>query len=272
MINEALIKLPQQAFEQMKRFVLQTYFAHVQARIDKGFRFDEESADRAQRILDRELSKYDVKLDGELIHKARTMKSFVKLFKVNESIYGVDVRVTVRLKLLFERSRSLQATAGMYRDETSFIVLSPFNLHMTGPSLSTVSALKHSLAKVDDLLGYLEHELTHLVQYRVLQAKSGKLIDDDSSNKYGLNDVADDKYYNAPVEFDPLIKSERQRLKSIFANKYQGKPKSIVRDAFLGVIPKPEWMEAHHVSDFFDSLKRTDKARWKKAVKLFTSA
>lgn len=267
MINEALIKLPSQTYEQMKRFMLQTYFAHVQARIDSAFRFDEDEGDRAQRALDRELSKYDIKLDGELIHKARTAKSFVKLFKVNEHVYGVDLRATIRLKLMFERSSTLQTNMGMYRDETAFIILSPYNLHMTGPSLRTVSALRHSLNKVDDLLGYLEHELTHLVQYKILRAKHEDQV---SNNSY--DDAADDKYYGAQLEFDPLIKSERNRLKSIIANRYSNKPKSVIRDAFICVIPRPDWMDEHHISEFFSSLKRQDLQRWKKAVKLFTSA
>lgn len=266
MITEGLIKLPKALYAEMERFTLEVYYAHVQARIDRGFRFDEEGGDRAQRILNQALAARGITLDGELVHKARTQLSFMKQFRLQDRLYGVDLDLKVRLKVLFDRHKGLGSNMGRYRDNTAFIHISPFNLHMTGPSLRTVSAVKHSLNKVDELLGFLEHEVTHLVQYRILRQKSEQQVHD---NDY--DEAADDRYMTAQVEFDPLIKSSKKELLTLQRNRYFDKSKTIVRDAFLSVIPTPEWMRQSDVSGFFDSLKRNDVRRWRKAVKLFTA-
>lgn len=267
MITEGLIKLPKALYAEMERFTLEVYYAHVQARIDRGFRFDEEGGDRAQRILNQALAARGVTLDGELVHKARKQLSFMKQFRLQDRLYGVDLDMKVKLKVLLERHRGLGVHMGQYLDRTAFIHVSPFNLHMTGPSLGTVSAVKHSLNKVDELLGYLEHEVTHLVQYRILRQKSEQQVHD---NDYDSDNI-DDRYTTAQLEFDPLIKSAKKELLTMQRNRYFDKSKTTVRDAFLSVIPTPEWMRQSDVSGFFDSLKRNDVRRWRKAVKLFTA-
>lgn len=266
MIAEGLIKLPSGLYAELERFVLNWYFAHVYATIERRFRFDEDTLDSAHRLVNAACMHHGVKPSATDIRTARDKLSFTKVFTLDENVYGEEIYMKVTLKLMLERAKT--KNLGKYNNETGFITLSAFNLHMTGPSLGTLSAIRHSLGKVDELLGYLKHELTHLVQYRALAGKNVKQV------AAGYDDVeseANDEYMLSQVEFDPLIKSAKGMLARL-AVKYKTMPgfsKRELQDAFLCVADPPEWMLPEDRSGFFETLKRRAPVKWRKAVKLF---
>jgi hypothetical protein len=268
-LAEGLIKLPPRLLSQMTEFVLTWYFAHVSATIDKRFRFDEDSLDRAHHLLSAAMAEHHVAVPQAKVRIAREKKVFMKTFELNhESVYDTQLALNVKLKLVFERHRGLATNLGVYRDNTAFIILSPYNLHMTGASLATVASLKASLQKVPELLGFLEHELTHLIQHRFFNHA------DQLKGNYSQTDEFDDAYGLAPVEFDPLIKSSRATLRRL-EQKYKGYPefnRTEMINAYLSAGPKPRWMHDSDVCQFFEVLKRRAPVRWKKAVKLFMHA
>lgn len=265
MIAEGLIKLPNGLYKELERFVLNWYFAHVYATIERNFRFDEDALDSAHRLVNASCKHYDIKPSVTDIRTARDKFSFKKTFTLAENVYGEDINMKVTLKLVLERVNT--KNLGSYNNATGFIILSAFNLHMTGPSLRTVSAIRHSLGKVEELLAHLKHELTHLVQYRALAGKSVKQV----SGSYDVDAEFDDNYALAQLEFDPLIKSAKGFLVRLEV-KYKLTPgynKRELQDAFLCVTDPPKWMLSTDRSGFFATLKRRAPVKWRKAVKLF---
>lgn len=270
-LREGMIKLPQALLQELQDFTLTWYFAHVQAVIDRRYRFDEEGADAAQSVIDAAQRKYGVSVTPSHVRTAREKRTFMRTFRVNDELYGAKLDFSVKLKVLFEKQQLMRSFAGLYRDNTAFITLSPYNMHMTGPSLSSLSALRYSLAKIDDLLGYLEHELTHLVQHRALAPKHDKQVQHAYTPAQARS--FDTKYVLDPTEFDPTIKSEAASLKRLML-KYKGYPgysKQGLIDAFVFAGPAGV-MTASDQSNFFHVLKQHDPARWKKAVKLLMTA
>ena len=268
-LTEGLIKLPQRLLAEMESFVLTWYFAYVQATIERKFRFDDESLDRAHALVRAAMKHHGVEPTPSQVRKARDQKAFMKTFVLDEELYDVSLKMNVKLKLVLERHKRLASNIGVYRDSTGFITLSAYNLHMTGASLQTVSAVRRSLQKVPELLGFLEHELTHLVQYRTLALKH----EDQVTGDYAQDAEFNDEYGLAQVEFDPLIKSELARFKQLTA-KYQSYPgynKRELLDAFTFSGPTPKWMSPTDRSQLLEVLKRRAPVRWRKAVKLFTS-
>lgn len=265
MIAEGLIKLPTGLYIELERFVLNWYFAHVYSTVERRFRFDEDTLDSALRLVDASCKHYGVKPSAADVKTARNKLSFTKTFTLDENVYGEEIYMKVTLKLVLERVKT--ANLGTYNNETGFIILSAFNLHMTGPSLGTVSAIRHSLGKVDELLAHLKHELTHLVQYRALAGKHAKQV----AGSYDVEAEFNDEYALAPLEFDPLIKSAKGALARL-AVKYKltpGYKHDELRDAFICVADPPEWMLPDDRSGFFATLKRRAPVKWRKAVKLF---
>lgn len=133
--------------------------------------------------------------------------------------------------------------------------------------------------------GTLEHEMTHYIQFKVFGGVSDKQIAAD-----GKSNPADDlhvqnssKYYTSQVEFDPQIKSHAKSIiVTIRANKRtkgmegltwkdvalvavgEKKAKDVIKDKQL-----PSWTMLADEEKFFAYLKKVDKEKWKKAVKLF---
>lgn len=267
-LTEGLIKLPPSLLNRLTNFVLTWYFAHVSATIDRRFRFDEEALERAHHLLSADMAKYHIAVPLEKVRIAREKKVFMKTFELSEPSYGNELDMKVKLKLVFERHKRLASNIGVYRDDTAFITLSPFNMHMTGASLSTISALRASLQKIPELIGFLEHELTHLIQYRSLKHA------DQLKGDYSQSAEFDDSYGLAPVEFDPLIKSSRATFKRLEAKykSYPGYDRDELLNAYLSAGPRPDWMLPDDQSSFFEVLKRRAPIKWKKAVKLFMHA
>lgn len=267
MIAEGLIKLPAKLYHELESFMLNCYFSHVYTVIEKRYRFDEDDMERAERLISSACKLHDVHPSAADIKRARAETTFKKIFTLEENVYGEPIKMRVTFELHFDRQPT--RSVGTYDDETGFIALSPYNMHMTGPSLYTLSSLKSSLSKVDELIAHLKHELTHLVQYRALSHKNSKQagVDYDTEASY------DDSYALSKLEFDPLIKSAQGKLSRLEA-KYKripGYSKQALHDAFLSVAPLPSWMSADDQSEFFRVLKRRAPVRWKKAVKLFTT-
>lgn len=251
MIAEGLIKLPAKLYQELERFMLNCYFAHAYSVIEKRHRFDEDTLDVAHRLVSAACKRYDVNPSAADIKQARSETVFKKVFTLKENMYGEPIKMKVKFELHFERRAT--RSVGSYEDKTGFIILSPYNMHMTGVSLYTLSSLKSSLSKVDELIAHLKHELTHLVQYRALAHKNSKQADID----YDTESDYDDSYALAKLEFDPLIKSARGKLARLEAKYKQvpGYSKRALLDAFLSVTQLPSWMAVDDRSEFFRVLK-----------------
>lgn len=272
-LTEGLIKLPQGLLAEMTEFMLVWYFAYVKGEIAKRFRFDEDDLTRAERFLAMSMKEHNI--DSSKVTKAHVKtvsekKNFLRLFKLHETSYGEELDFKVRFRFLLERHSPLKGNIGLYQDSSAFITLSAFNLHMTGASLGTLSALRHSLNKISDMIGYLEHELTHLIQYRALSVKHG----DQVSGDYGEVDEFTDVYGLSQVEFDPLIKSDIKVLKRLVLKykSYPGYNERELVDAYIFAAKPPAYMHPSDRSQLFDVLKRRAPVKWAKAVKLFTTA
>lgn len=265
MIAEGLIKLPEDLYNELKQFTLKWYFAHVYASIERRFRFDENAYDTAHRLVDAACKLHGVHSTVADAKIAREKFNFTKAFTLDENVYGEEIRMRVTLKLVLERKNTKDL--GTYNDQTGFIILSAYNLHMTGASLSTISSLRYSLGKVELLLSHLRHELTHLVQFRALAGKHAEQV----VGNYSAKGAFDDAYALSTLEFDPLIKSAQGVLSKLEA-KYKFTPgynKRMLTDAFICVIEAPPWMLPDDQSSFFEALKRRAPTKWRKAIKLF---
>lgn len=134
--------------------------------------------------------------------------------------------------------------------------------------------------------GTLEHEMTHYMQFRVFGgadhkqiAADGKAIAADSKAVQGKS-----KYFSSQIEFDPQIKSHaKSTIVAIRMNKrtkgmdnltWQDVVKVAIGEVEAKDVIKaknlPNWATLGAEQDFFHHLKRVDKDKWKKAVKLFT--
>lgn len=270
-LHEGLIKLPPGLLEALQDFTLKWYFAHVFAEIEKRHRFDDETLERAHRIVSSAAREHDAMPTQEQIRIARKKTAFIKTFGTDEQVYHESLP-KVKLKVQLDRQSNLHGNLGLYRDHTAFITVSPFNMHMTGQALRTLSSLRYALSKVPELIGTLEHELTHLIQYRTLSKKSERQIG--IHDDYSLTGEVDAAWALSDIEFDPAIKSARGELKKL-ESKYKSFPgynKESLRDAFLGVGKVPEFMHPNDTSHFFELLKSLDSRKWRKAVKLFMTA
>lgn len=268
MIAEGLIKLPPVLYQELEQFVLNWYFAHAYATIERKFRFDENTLKTAHRLITVACKLYSVTPTATNIRIARDKFSFKKTFTLDEVVYDHPLYMKVMLRLDLEKSKTKDL--GSYKDKTGFIVLSAHNLHMTGQSLGTISAIRHSLGKIDELLSYLQHELTHLVQQRVLVIKHPEQI----ASSYGAESEFDDAYALSQLEFDPLIKSAKgvlTRLKTKYKLTTPEYNERALQDAFICVTEPPSWMLPDDQSVFFETLKRRSPARWRKAIRLFMS-
>ena len=267
MIFEGLIKLPPALYQELEKFVLNWYLAHVYAVVERKHSFDENTLDTAHRLIATACARYGVTPTATDIRIARNKFSFQKTFTLDEKVYNTSVYMKVVLELVLEQSKT--KNLGSYEDETGFIILSAHNLHMTSRSLATTSSLRYSLGKIDELLSYLKHELTHLVQLRILANKHHEQV----AAAYSAESDFDDSYALSQLEFDPLIKSELGVLSKLKA-KYRLTPGyngRALQDAFICVAKPPSWMLPDDQSVFFEVLKRRAPSRWRKAVRLFMS-
>jgi len=120
----------------------------------------------------------------------------------------------------------------------------------------------------------LEHELMHLVQSYVLtptDVRQGKTQYNMNRHSKKVSDL--DSYYNSQVEFDPTIVSNTRHFQMIKDHldrkgvKYNEKE---LLEVFVSAKPYKGDDPQFYVSQFFESLKRTDRSNWKKAIKKFT--
>lgn len=271
-LSEGLIKLPEELLKDLEAFALRWYFAHVRGVCERRFRFDEEALDRALRLVAQAERDFNVPASTAAnVKEAKTKSVFMKTFKLKASLYGVDLDVPVKFRVIFDRMGTLRTFHGNYDPKTNFITVSPYNMHMTGPSITTIAALRNCLTKVPYLTHVIKHELTHLVQLLVLQYKHPAQV----SGSYDERESGyNDDYVGSNLEFDPLIKStigtlKRLKLKYRYTHGYTA---SGLLNGFLGTGPMPAWMDEGDVSVFISMLKRRSPSKWRKAVKHITMA
>ena len=256
-MNEGLIKLPEHVLYDMKHFVLSSYFSWILANYEHKVK--KEDLPRAKLLIDaamKDFGLYDI--------QAHVKTEYVKLFLIDETIYKTHLKFKIRLKVMFTKHNKIGRSFGTYFDSQNFIILSPHNMHMT--RITSGAAVANSLAKLPAVLANLEHELTHVVQFKTLHSDQLKM--------HQGYENGTEQYLLSPLEFDPLIKSAVAVFK-LLVRKYE---KLLEFDyqkllgAFLCTSPKPEWVIESRLSLFFHTLKYKSPSRWKKAIPLFITA
>lgn len=121
---------------------------------------------------------------------------------------------------------------------------------------------------IDNAMGTVEHELTHYVQYFYLAHRDKRQV----QSTRGTNSDAVD-YNTSNIEFDPKIKSaitdfstEIQTMVYPTPHRVSEKIRQYVcADGFDAARQK------FYQNEFFWMLRKTDVARWKKAIRIFTT-
>lgn len=139
--------------------------------------------------------------------------------------------------------------------------------------------------RIEKMEGTLEHEMAHYLQFKVFAGVDHKQVDGDGKSIAGdkPGDQAKQKYFASQIEFDPQVKSNAKdvivRIKSIRRKKdMDGLPWKPVALVAVGALKAadvmkelklPSYVDVGGELEFFSHLKRADKDKWKKAVKLF---
>jgi len=267
---EGLIKVPAKLLYDVQHFVLDAYFTYLEYHVPKMLRFeDEDVLDSCLRMIEQEKKARGVKTLPTFHTRLKLgARHVLKVFKLDDQLYAHDVKLTVRVKVHFEKSSTLGSNLGQYNDSgeaSSFIHVSPYALHMTGRSVTNKHQLKHVLAKLEDLLALVEHELTHLVQYRGLDHPSQR------AGNYADEEDFSDKYAMSQVEFDPLIKSAMGTARRALRTFRRDNPNRSDREYLDSFVSAAEAIPGYGQSSFFAILKKRKPTAWKKAVKLFMS-
>ena len=291
-LNEGLIKLPPVVLKTAISFFLEKYLAYLYHNARECDKLDE--TDR--RVLGMGL-KLIAKKHGlappnsqEIIDgKARVSRTKIKLKDIPDAY--LKRMVKLHLETTFIKRQSLTLTIvfndkhknlegdeeGVYMDDTGEIILS-----IKGLGLQFKDLEKHFLAinikeitkRIEDAIGTIEHELTHLMQHKILKFFSAKQIEGTGQNSMGRK-ADHDTYYNSQIEFDPWVKSSIRRVKSLIDQEKKKMTPRQVFDIFT-------WSDgevlhqgtgASHIglrSAFYKALKKKDQTKWKKAVKLLS--
>lgn len=177
---------------------------------------------------------------------------------------------TYAIELTVRASDSNDAPSGNYfRKEVGKAA----RLHVIVPRWSFVAKIARSPELFESFMGrvrgVLHHELMHAVQDMALRQISA------APDYYNADEIDDDKYYLSDIEFSPLLTSSAEDfiayIKELTATGHVLTAKNKA-DLFMNYVnPTASAPRAIGVytPNFFVKLYRNDKAKWKKAVKIF---
>lgn len=118
--------------------------------------------------------------------------------------------------------------------------------------------------------GMVEHEFMHSIQDLAFNAVDGKVDYYDEKGEYD-----DDKYYGSDLEFGPQIVTAAKdfiagisELRNAGYKVDGGTIKRLMLKFFNSSLPDVPGIK-NMTNEFFDTLYRTDKPQWKKAIKYF---
>jgi hypothetical protein len=122
---------------------------------------------------------------------------------------------------------------------------------------------------IDNAMGTVEHELTHYVQYFYFAHRDRRQVQSTSGR-----DVPDALGYNTSnIEFDPKIKSAITDFATEVSKMVSPTPRRIsekIRE-FVAADGFDPARRRFYQNEFFWALRKTDEARWKKAIRIFTT-
>lgn len=279
-LSEGLIKLSSKLIDKLVKTFVIKYLAWVQDKIESELEGKDYS--EAKKVLNKYSQKYQVSIedeDIEAIGKSRTIKTkyeieleelpyYEKLIKLYPDFKNMHNPI---LTLVMDFASDTGSSNGKYNPNTQtiFMYLKALGL-LSNDNLETVM-IKH----LPNAVGVLEHELTHAIQFIVLSKFHDSQIGDEDSVKFDA--ATKDKYFNSQIEFDPFIKTMVAKFKAADLAMKKISPdydRKISLEYFTGAHEKLSDKELQKVSfmkpnEFFISIKKHDKEKWKKAVKLF---
>lgn len=292
---EGLIKLPPKIVAEANRFFLEKLLAYLSYHGDK--QGDELDQEFFAAMLKRFGTKYSLtqptKAEAAKVGKSKVAQTMLKL-EVPESYVASLKRIhkgrfhkqTFELKYIIVFAGKHQLLdgdeSGAFIEDPPTMLLDIKNLGLTHEDVSQqayIGAVKEVERRIEYALTTLEHELTHAVQFMILQQLHPMQVSGsghrDASDKGSFSEV----YYTSQREFDPQLKSAlkdfehlaRRKGAKTKASKLELLRKYTWDDTPKANVPNVADERKPDRSPFFQSLKRVDQPRWKKALKLFTT-
>lgn len=275
-LNEGLIKIPYKLQHVAEEFFKTNVLAYVAYRALKQAGRDKAQQEYVLLALKRAAASLRIALpDAQEIAKAGNHKALSIRIPLGEidrryldrlekkydhlTRHGIEVmlsRYKIKFTVAFGKYADIGTQAGNYREGPGIepeVIISIPNLKLD-MHLDRHFNAAQAARRIKDGLESIEHELTHAMQFRVL----GKLHSDQTKGVSVNGGDRSDKYFQDPSEFDPQIKTSIRHFRSqVEAAKATADFKK-TRQLFDG------WVEK---SEFLNSLKKTSKPKWQKAIK-----
>lgn len=297
-ITEGMIKLPASVKHEVERFFLEralTYLAwHASEAAEDG---GDHAIIKASLKQLAQHFRMQMPTPDKRVGQSKLAQTVIKLTDVPASyaervaqVKGPEARAALdklsfKLIVSFDgKHKLLGGEAGVFYERPPTMLIS---LPGSGLKASTVANWilvgKHvEVARhLEQALGTIEHELTHGIQFMVLQQLHPKQADVEghANAKASAATEFDDVYHSSQLEFDPQVKSAIRAFK-LQARREGAASKQERRDLIdrftwadtaVDNLPEPSHVPTSR-SAFFSSLKRVDMKQWRKAVKLLSGA
>lgn len=276
LLNEGLIKVPQEVTNEVMRAIAPSVFSYfITFHTNEGNEDSVKNLQTLQKVYERKYGGFSLlELNDDLMHNGFETEYIVY---IDPSLFDSRYRKTKQT-----RKYPVIVTSGVNLGSAN--TLASYHLNKNNKVNLTVDILENDYFTV--LLGptgvrYLkvfmqivehavEHELMHFVQNKLL----GQDIMTKAASYYDRDGNTDlEKYYQSDIEFGPSIKSTfAQFLGDITAASKDGiflNKNDLDREIKSFVQPGASSGKIQGLSNFFNILYKTDKIKWKKAVKLF---
>lgn len=275
-LNEGLIKTPKPLQDAAQNFFAETVLSYLTY---YGLKLTQDKDEREYVILNLKRIANSLKVPLKLKTPKSIYQHESKIFPVGNfaeayvksynKLHGPDSLknikdLKVKINLAFTKHKQVGSSGGVYLEKkTPEIVVSIYGLELTHDEVfDPNNMLKFNsaavLQKIKEGFATIEHELTHLVQFKVLQF----LHSDQIKSHEGTYEIGTDsevKYYNSNIEFSPVLKTELRDFRS-FVEKMKIESSSKKTKDFFN-----KWVQT---SPFFIVLKQYNDSNWKKAIKI----
>lgn len=294
-LKEGLIQNPPKLLKDITDFVVYTYLAYAKDKIEEHL--EGKDFNTAHQLLKKVAYKHKLPLPDDK-YSEKVGKATIEEHEFKLDFSDLPDRYLDKLKKLGTDVSKLHS----YDHVIAEIDLSPqSSLTSSGafhPATLTMSfSLKKSgmllddhididrvhsvlLDKLPSLIGVVDHETAHMIQFLVLRRFHEYNVKSDYAAD-NLTDENSDDYYNSPVEFDPQIKSEAAYFRGVedlskeFDVKDYDKEKALAHFTYADGTTPPKGSDLEKISytrrsPFFAALKRKNPTQWKKAIKLLS--
>lgn len=296
-LNEGLIKLPPKLTDSLIGYFVYWYLAFLEGSAEASDAFDEDDRDMIQLALERLVKKFNSKTPSASdVKKTMTNRAVFKNFPVEDipiqyleriakvkgsealdELKSAHIKFSVSFK---PHPKVTEGEEGVFYKKPAEIIISIPNMQISvGKMLQLLSMFNHAEAgrNINNMLGIIEHEISHVVQSMILFLIHPQQFSDLQSKSVTKRLTGHDKYLAKDIEFSPWIKTSVREIKSVFEkNKANAQEKKDLFTKFTyGDVLSKDVSKAdnkkHERSKFFKSLKRSDLEKWKKAVKLLST-